>query len=70
VEKENDKEKLYPLQDPDPVDLPEPTLWPIALAFGILFLFWGFISSLGLSILGALVMVVSIAGWISDLKPE
>lgn len=59
----------YPLQKPDPEILPEPTIWPISLAFGILFLFWGFISSLGLSILGFLVMVVSIAGWIADLRP-
>jgi len=62
--------KDYPPQKADPQVIPEPTLWPIFTAFGVVFLFWGFISSLGLSMLGFVVLVVSIAGWITDLKPE
>ena len=66
---EKDKYKEYPLQKPDPEEIPRPTIWPIGLAFGILFIFWGFIASLGLTIAGFIVTVVSLTGWIADLKP-
>jgi hypothetical protein len=59
----------YPLQKPDPEILPEPSIWPIGLAFGVLFLFWGFIASPGLTIAGIIIIGVSTAGWIADLKP-
>ena len=59
----------YPLHDADPQIIPEPTIWPIGLAFGALFVFWGFIASLGLTIVGIVITIVSLAGWIADLKP-
>jgi len=59
----------YPMQKPDPEIIPEPTIWPIGLAFGILFIFWGFIASLGITLIGLMVTGVSLAGWIADLKP-
>jgi len=59
----------YPLYDADPQIIPEPTIWPIGLAFGVLFIFWGFIASPGLTIAGLVVTVVSLTGWIADLKP-
>ncbi len=75
METENESRNLinnkdYPLQKPDPEVIPEPTLWPIGLAFGVLFIFWGFIASPGLTIVGVIIAGVSVAGWISDLKPE
>ncbi len=67
----NEKEKYedYPLQKADPEEIPRPTIWPIGLAFGILFIFWGFIASLGLTFAGIIITIVSLAGWIADLKP-
>ncbi len=59
----------YPLQKPDPEEIPEPSIWPIGLAFGVLLIFWGFIASLGLTMVGIVVFGVSLAGWVSDLKP-
>lgn len=59
----------YPMYPADPQVIPEPTIWPIGLAFGLLFVIWGLIASLGLTIAGVLVTGVSLAGWISDLKP-
>lgn len=59
----------YPLQKADPEIIPEPTIWPIGLAFGVLFIFWGLIASLGLTIVGGIITIVSLAGWIADLKP-
>ncbi|HKJ44041.1 MAG TPA: hypothetical protein VKA27_18230 [Sunxiuqinia sp.] len=60
----------YPLHKADPEIIPEPTIWPIGLAFGALFVFWGFVASLGLTIAGIIITIVSLAGWIADLKPE
>ena len=68
----NEEDKIsndYPLQKPDPEIIPEPTIWPIGLAFAVTFIFWGFISSLGLTFVGIIVFAIALAGWISDLKP-
>jgi len=59
----------YPLQKSDPEIIPPPTIWPVSLAFGVTFIFWGFISSLGLTFVGIVVFAIALAGWISDLKP-
>ena len=67
--KEKDKYEDYPLQKSVPQEIPPPTIWPIGLAFGILFIFWGFIASLGLTFAGIIITIVSLAGWIADLKP-
>lgn len=64
-----EEEQDYPLNKAVPEEIPAPTLWPIGLAFGILFIFWGFIASLGLTFAGIMVTIVSLAGWIADLKP-
>jgi len=61
--------KDYPPQKADPQEIPEPTIWPIGMAFGVLFIFWGFIASVGLTITGLIIIGVSLAGWITDLKP-
>ncbi len=66
---EKEKYKDYPLQKSVPEKIPPPTIWPIGLAFGILFIFWGFIASLGLTFAGIIITIVSLAGWIADLKP-
>ena len=69
MKEEKDKYKEYPLQNAVPEDIPSPTIWPVGLAFGILFIFWGFIASLGLTIAGVIITIVSLSGWIADLKP-
>lgn len=60
----------YPLQKPDPQVIPRPTIWPVTTAFGVMFLFWALIASLGLLIPGILITVLGVAGWVSDLKPD
>ncbi len=54
----------YPLSPAVPEELPQPTFWPIALAFGVTLLFWGFLTSLIISAVGVVVTAVSITGWI------
>jgi|GEM_PF-3874578 len=50
--------------------LPRPTYWPAALAFGITLFAWGFITSLLISIIGVMMIFVSIGGWIGELLHE
>jgi len=45
------------------IHLPPPSYWPIALAFGITLLGAGMVSTIIVSIVGVIVMVVSVAGW-------
>ena len=59
----------YPLHPADPEELPKPTFWPFILSVGLLFLFWGLITSMILTGVGLLIAGVSIAGWIMDLQP-
>jgi hypothetical protein len=58
----------YGLLPGEPQDLPKPTLWPIVLAFGIIFSFWGFLTSLIITGVGACISFVALAGWIEEFK--
>ena len=60
----------YPPSPADPQNMPEPTWWPVALAFGVLFIFWGLISTLYITGVGLIVTAVAIAGWIIELNHE
>ncbi len=63
----SDKRESTPAK---PEKLPEPTFWPITLAVGVVFLFWGLITSLIISGLGLVVVGIAIAGWIGELANE
>ncbi len=60
----------YPLNPAVPEDIPKPTFWPIMLAFGVLFLFWGFVTSFILSVVGIAGIGISISGWIGEFYNE
>jgi len=49
-------------EHPD-IHLPPPSYWPIALAFGLVLIAIGVVSSFIISIVGIVVMLVAIAGW-------
>lgn len=53
-----------------PEKMPSPSFWPVMLAFGTSLFFWGFFTSLIISLAGFLVMGVSIAGWIGEMSDE
>jgi hypothetical protein len=55
---------------PQFVRLPEPTAWPIVLAFGITLLFGGLVTSISVSLLGASLFVVACVGWFCDIFPH
>ena len=49
-------------------ELPHPTYWPITLSLGIVFAFWGLITSYIISIIGVVLFVVALIGWLGDLR--
>lgn len=61
-----DNQELHPAL---PEKLPEPTLWPIALALGVVFCFWGILTSPAISGVGFLLVGLAIAGWVSEFLP-
>ncbi len=54
----------------DTVDMPAPTAWPIALAFGLALLFAGLVTSEAVSVLGAVLALAGAVGWFRDVLPH
>src|SRR5580692_4549245 len=55
---------------PNTIEMPAPTAWPIALAFGITLLFAGLLTSEAIGILGAIVAIAGAIGWFRDVLPH
>lgn len=55
---------------PEHLELPRPTYWPAALAFGITLLAWGLITSSIIIGIGLIVLVIALTGWIGELLHE
>jgi hypothetical protein len=53
-----------------PEALPRPTFWPATLAFSVTFLLWGIVSSPLITGVGGLLFLLSLAGWIGDIRHE
>jgi hypothetical protein len=58
------------MEDAVPKELPEPTYWPFYLAMGIMFLAWGLLTMWVFSLLGLILMIISLVGWINILRHE
>ena len=56
--------------DPEMVQLPEPTAWPIVLAFGIALIFAGLVTNASVSILGAVLAIAGSVGWFRNVLPH
>ena len=50
--------------------LPEPTYWPITLAFGLMLLLWGIVTSYIISLVGFVITVIALRGWIHDIRKD
>ena len=50
------------------IELPQPSFWPMVLAFGVTLLFFGLVTNVGISIAGAIVIAWAIAGWIGEIR--
>ena len=51
------------------IEVPAPTAWPFVNAFGLALLFAGFVTSLAVSVVGAVVIVSGAIGWFRDVFP-
>lgn len=60
----------YELGPAVPQELPTPTFWPIVLSMGVVFLFWGFLTSIFILGVGLILMGIAITGWIKEFKDE
>lgn len=52
------------------IELPAPTPWPIALAFGTALLFAGLVTSEAVSWLGGLIAIAAAIGWFREVLPN
>jgi hypothetical protein len=52
------------------VSLPAPTAWPLVLAFGLTLVFAGLLTTLSVSLLGAIFSVVGCVGWFRQVLPH
>jgi len=55
---------------PKPEVIPRATYWPVLLAGGIAFVFWGLISDIFIFGAGLILTIMSMIGWVNDLLNE
>jgi len=66
-----DETHLNPSKDsPREVHMPAPTAYPVVLAFGLTLIFAGFVTSLVVTLLGALFTLAGSVGWFRELYPH
>lgn len=62
--------ELHSRPDRAHIALPKPTAWPITLAFGFALICAGLITSLSVTILGAILLVAACIGWFLEVFPH
>src|SRR5262245_20478609 len=55
---------------PREIDLPASTPWPLVLAFGFTLVFAGLLTSLSVTVLGAVLSVAGCVGWFLEVFPQ
>ena len=50
--------------------LPHPTYFPAGLAMGVAFIFWGLITTWVVWLVGVVLFITALAGWISEIRHE
>ncbi len=59
----------HPDWEPLPIEhLPRPTYWPVVLAAGVMFLAWGIVTTIAISIIGVALLALGLGGWIGELR--
>jgi hypothetical protein len=51
-----------------PEPLPRPTYWPAVMAASIMAILWGIVTTLMITAGGIVLFIISVAGWIGDLR--
>jgi hypothetical protein len=57
-------------ETPHEIEVPAPTAWPFVLAFGCALLFAGLVTSLSVSLLGAVLSLAGSIGWFREVFPH
>jgi hypothetical protein len=52
------------------VPLPHPTYFPAGLAMGVAFIFWGLITTWPVWLVGVVLFLAALAGWIAEIRNE
>ena len=55
---------------PREIEVPAPTAWPFLLAFGVMLLFAGLVTSMSVSLLGAALALAGSIGWFREVLPH
>jgi len=55
---------------PQPEKIPRPTYWPAVFALGCVFIFFGIVTRYVMSVLGFLLFIIALIGWIGELRHE
>ena len=58
------------LRSPREIEVPAPTPWPLVLALGFTLVFAGLLTSVSVSVLGAVLAVAGSAGWFRQVLPR
>lgn len=56
--------------DPRQIEIPASTAWPLALAVGFTLIFAGLLTSVSVSVLGAILAIAGCAGWFREVLPS
>jgi len=57
-------------REPSSVELPAPTVWPIVFALGLTLLFAGLLTSVSVSLVGAVLSLAGSIGWFREVLPQ
>lgn len=55
---------------PHGMHIPEPTYMPVVMAIGIICMLWGIVTTYLITLVGVALFVISIWGWIGELRHE
>lgn len=55
---------------PQPDTVPRPTFMPAVTAVGVTCIFWGFVTSMLITLLGMVLFGIGVGGWIRELRNE
>jgi hypothetical protein len=56
--------------DPDIIELPAPTAWPMVVALGVTLAFAGLVTHAAVSVVGIVLVLIGAVGWWRDVFPE
>src|SRR3984957_11457049 len=57
------------MKNPEQIEVPAPTAWPIVLAFGMTLVFAGLVTADPVTLLGAILAAAGATGWFRDVLP-